>query len=277
MSSKIREALYELEVCTLNVANLICIFLKTQKTYPQMSDIIKQAAFKLYLVLKGKVDSSHGIHHANAVLGHAQKALKYQKEPMTSDQILAVQLAALLHDGDDGKFFKDTNNSETILNELVTCEVRDLVLHMINLVSCSKNGNSKEGVEFEWMLYPRYADRLEALGEIGIWRCWQYTQHVKRPVVSPDTTFAKSLEELELSAPASKFENYVSKQGKVGSSSFIDHFYDKLLHICNLGENPYFKEEAAKRKLIMQDFLIDFGQNEKVNQAFINKLVDKFQ
>ena len=242
-----------------------------------MSGIIEDAYSKLVEVLDGKVDAAHGIDHAAMVLVHAQEALREYKGAISGDEMIAVQLAALLHDADDGKFFKGTRNAETILEKVAEPHVGELALRMINLVSCSKNGNSKEGVEHEWMLYPRHADRLEAIGEIGIWRCWQYTEHVKRPIAAPDTPLAKNLKEVEEIAPFSRFENYVNKQGKVGSSSFIDHFYDKLLHICDLGDNPYFKDAAVIKKKIMQDFLIDFGQNGKVNEEFIGRLSDKFR
>lgn len=241
-----------------------------------MSKILQEVISELESVLQGKVDSAHGIDHSVVVLSHVEKALEHCTEPLTEDEKLAVLLAALLHDADDRKFFQGTNNAENILSKCVEPHVGKLALYMINLVSCSKNGNSKEGVEYDWMLYPRYADRLEALGEIGIWRCWQYTSHVKRPVFTETTERAQTREELQKIANADRFRNYVEKRGKVGSSSFIDHFYDKLLHISDCGENPYFKNEVEQRIRIMEDFLIDFGQRGEINSEMINRLSDKF-
>ncbi len=48
-------------------------------------------------------------------------------------------------------------------------EFVDLVLEMISLVSCSKNVDSLPPTVGEtWKLIPRYADRLEAIGEPGL-------------------------------------------------------------------------------------------------------------
>jgi len=54
---------------------------------------------------------------------------------------------------------------------------------MISYVSFSDNGNTipdraHKSPEFLW---PRYSDRLEAIGAIGAVRCWQYNEEVKRP------------------------------------------------------------------------------------------------
>jgi len=234
-----------------------------------MSGQLKEATAKLEQILEGKVDRAHGIDHAVSVLGHAEGAIEHHPGELTEQQKLAIKLAALLHDADDGKFFKDSRNAEEILKSIVDEPTRELTMKLINLVSCSKNGNSK--AEEEWMLYPRYADRLEAIGEIGIWRCWQYTLHVKRPAYTIETERAQSLEELHRIASKERFEYYVSKQGKVGSSSFIDHFYDKLLHISDLGENPYFVKEAARRHKVMEEFLLDFGRQGEINHALIKE------
>ena len=236
----------------------------------RMSQIIEKAVELLDQVLQEKVDPAHGIKHAIAVLGHVDKAVQFSSGPLTAQEVLAIRLAALLHDADDTKFFKDTHNAEDILNSLVEPEIKELTMKMINLVSCSKNGNSV--VEPEWLLYPRYADRLEAIGEIGIWRCWQYTKYVDRPLFVPGTKRARSFEELNEIASKDRFEKYVAAKGKIGSSSFIDHFYDKLLHISDLGTNSYFMMEAKKRHRIMEAFLLGFGVTGHVYEAAIEKM-----
>src|SRR5665648_164860 len=87
-------------------------------------------------ILQGKVDYSHGIEHALAVLNHAEEALKVTDHKLTGDEILAIRLAALLHDADDRKYFpanKDYQNARTVL-ESHKEEVRELVLRMIDAV-----------------------------------------------------------------------------------------------------------------------------------------------
>ena len=61
---------------------------------------------------------------------------------------------------------------------------------MISLVSAAKNGNEvnercKESPEF---LYPRYCDRLESLGRVGIARCYLYNLNkTNKPIFSHNT------------------------------------------------------------------------------------------
>lgn len=243
--------------------------------------LIEEASRGLSKILEGKVDSSHGLDHALIVVGHVEEALKELTTPLSEDIVLAIKLAALLHDADDRKFFstsRELMNARQILDPLeISPETFDLVLKMIDLVSCSKNGNSREGVGEEWMLYPRFADRLEALGEIGLVRCWFYTYHVGRPLFTEETVRPKSLEELRQVASPERFNRYVSMKGKVDSVSFIDHFYDKLLHIGEVGSNLYFKKEATLRLRIMEEFLIKFGQTGQIDEVYLQKLADKYK
>ena len=230
---------------------------------------------------EAKVTPCHGIEHALIVVRHVEAALEAQPEPLSDEQRLAIKLAALIHDADDRKFFptsKELTNARKVLSSIPISEgVSELVLKMIGLVSCSKNGNSKEGVEHEWMLYPRFADRLEAIGEIGIVRCWVYTYHVNRPLFTSETPRPKTSEELQAVASLDRFAHYVSAQGKVGSSSFIDHFYDKLFHIGEVGSNPYFVKEARRRLKIMEDFIFKFGQTGEIDEEHLRSLAVQYQ
>lgn len=49
-------------------------------------------------------------------------------------------------------------------------------------------------------------------------------------------------------------------KNKGRSESFIDHFYDKLLHIecpSSAADNKFFREEYARRKTELEDFLLE--------------------
>lgn len=251
-----------------------------EKVIMNPDKLISLAARHLEKILEGKVDPCHGIEHAMIVVGHVDKALKQMASPLSANRKLAIKLAALLHDADDRKFFstsKELTNAREVLAHLqLPPEMVDVILKMINLVSCSKNGNSRDGVEEEWMLYPRFADRLEALGEIGLVRCWIYTYHVSRPLFTDETPRPKSLEELRKVASPDRFAHYVTQKGKVGSSSFIDHFYDKLLHIGDVGSNPYFVGEAKVRLKVMEEFLLKFGQTGQVDEVYLQELANKY-
>ena len=125
----------------------------------------------------------------------------------------------------------------------------ELVIKIIDLVSYSKNKNSV--VKPEWHLIVRLCDRLEAMGEIGIVRCWQYTKHKKRPLYLPSTPRVTNLYDLQ---------KVVENRDEYDQSdSMIDHFYDKILLLNVESNNPYIKNEANVRHKIAQDFVLDFG------------------
>lgn len=232
----------------------------------------------LNYILAKRVDTSHGIEHALEVLYHVIKALDYLHIPdyLKRD----IQLAAFLHDGDDPKYFPenvDYENARYVLKQLEGINNSNIesIVHMISIVSCSKNGDVK--AEHEWMLYPRYADRLEAIGEIGIVRCYLYNLVVDRPLFTEDTLRATTIEELREVASIERYNNYIQLKGKVGKSTLIDHFYDKLLHFTEFGDNQYFISESNNRMKIMQDFVLDFGKTGTIDIEYILSLKEKYK
>ena len=115
---------------------------------------------------------------------------------LKDDQTLALRLAALLHDADDRKYFTQTNpdlkyeNAVQIVKDVTdNIQVVDQVCEMISYVSASGNGNSvpQSCVEKPYLLWPRWSDRLEAIGTIGMVRCYQYNTECGAPL-SCDTT-----------------------------------------------------------------------------------------
>ncbi len=207
------------------------------------------------LLETAQIDVGHGIDHAEIVLEHANKALEYEDIPEPNQE--AIRLAALLHDADDEKFFPDNTdyqNTRKILKQIGTdTELTGLVIKMIGLVSCSKNRNNS--VKPSWLLIPRFADRLEAMGRIGIVRCWQYTKYKKRPMFFDSTQRSQSFRELMEIATPKRFAKYTGK-----SESMIDHFYDKLLHLIDMDTpNDYLRQEAQQCHLILVNFCIEVG------------------
>ena len=208
--------------------------------------IIETATLLLRNVLRGKVDAAHGINHARAVLHHANKALEY--ESISKKNGLNVQLASLLHDADDSKFFKNSTNASNILVQLnIPKHDRIVILHMIDQVSCSKNKNnlptSIDGVlqADRFHLIPRWCDRLEAMGEIGCSRTMVYSEARNRLDFVHDTCLPLTLEDLYKAASIERFNTYKK------SKSFLDHYYDKILHLKVNTNNPYLDKEMAYR------------------------------
>jgi uncharacterized protein len=223
-----------------------------------------------------KVDEGHGISHICAVLKHVDSALleRTAGPGLTDFEVLAVRCAAILHDVDDHKFFdsSDTFSNASFLlnqiNELSTLvldqpfqELENLVKTMIGLVSCSTNGNSNPLKYPDWMLYPRIADRLEAIGEIGITRALQYGEYRNRLMYDEHTERVTSIEELNRLANKERFDRYLAGER---SETTIGHFYDKIVHIGDYTEfgvrNPYFDRVAAARKKQVEEWLLKFWQ-----------------
>lgn len=229
--------------------------------------------YKLNIILSThNVCLSHGITHAIAVMNHAENALNQAENTLNQatfkfDEKIkrCVKLAALLHDADDRKFFPNNQNYENlrqILDDLPSDEV-ELIIRMVSLVSSSKNGDRipEDAIKNEWLLYPRYADRLEAIGIIGIERCYQYALTSKNPFYISTTPFVTTEEELWNVANIERYNRYTGF-----SDSMIDHYYDKLLRASKFPiRNKYFDKETEIRRKPLIDFIFMFGRNKKIS------------
>lgn len=135
-----------------------------------------------------------------------------------------VLLAALLHDVDDHKLFDNENNANARMflekQELSTEEIEQ-ICNIINNVSFSKNrGKRPESIEGKIV---QDADRLDALGAIGIAR-----------------TFA-----------------YGGKNGRSLEDS-LQHFHDKLLLLMDEMNTDEAKKMAAVRHEYLEGFIEEF-------------------
>ena len=145
------------------------------------------------------IDASHGEAHALRVLYHATEAVACVGNAAVAawgtDVVLAVLLAALLHDVDDRKYFQSVDdgsdpypNARRILTSIdhLSADTINATLAMIALVSCSANGNTVPAdiaaTGRHHYLIPRWSDRLEAVGAVGVVRCYQYTVAKGQPL-----------------------------------------------------------------------------------------------
>ena len=204
------------------------------------NEIIEAATAGLkYLCDQHQIDASHGIDHALAVLTHLNAALDESSFEISEGRKLAMRLAALLHDADDRKYFGKTktvscaNARKLMLEAGAISDVIEDAVAMIELVSCSANGNScpPAAEAHPELLWPRWADRLEAVGEIGIARCYAYNKHDGTTPLAIDTTpRATTADEVLALATPERFDAYQASGG--GSASMLDHYYDKLLQVA---------------------------------------------
>jgi uncharacterized protein len=211
-----------------------------------------------------KIPDHHGATHAFTVVAHACLAVCDFK--LDEWEQISVLLAAALHDVDDRKFTKskDLNGARRILLA-INFPRSELVLEMIRLVSCSKNGNTVEAGRPLWHYIPRDADRLEAIGRVGIKRAHDTTvEFAERGMAqtafwTESTPRCQTREELERVATPERLETYHRQGGY--STSLIDHVYDKLLHIHRLSSgSPTLQKMADERHGIMVEFVLEFGR-----------------
>ncbi len=227
------------------------------------------------ILTNANVCKSHGISHALAVLAHSTKALESHEYGISETDKLAVNLASLLHDADDRKFFPSNTNYEN-LRQIISDQpeqVINLTIRMVQLVSSSANADSvpPDVIGKEWMLIPRFADRIEAIGLVGVERCYQYNKTKAQPLYLPETPRTKSEEEIWTEATIARYNSYVGK-----SKSMMCHYYDKLLRL-GLFEtvNPYLYKISRERNSITVKFVLHFASLENLTESNIEKWIVK--
>jgi len=195
----------------------------------------------------------HGWEHISRVQSNAEQAVASEPD-LTEDQKAVVIVAALLHDADDPKVFpgsEDYANARRILVEVdFPADLQELVMNSIKLVSCSTQNWANAHVPHQrWMLIPRDADRLDAVGAQGVRRCLEYAG-TSRAMFGPQTPLPLGKDEILPWATQERFEAY--KAG-AKSQSTLDHFFDKLLHLrCDDSGNPYLTGQGL---IAMQEML----------------------
>lgn len=151
-------------------------------------------------------------------------------------------------------------------------EFNNLVLEIISLVSCRDNHHSTLPEDERWKLLLRDADRSQAIGEVGIARCYIYTLDSGNPLFTTSTLRCQTHEDLLAVATPQRFAQY---QGS--SESFISHFYDKLLHLDKVSsDDDYFQTKMQSAMTVVKDFILDFGQNGYLDVIYLESLVEKY-
>lgn len=205
-----------------------------------MEEIINRAKAFAYEIHQEDI-SGHDWYHIKRVYKNAELiANEY-----SNCNKLVVLLAALLHDIADKKMSKHEQLSirlQRFLDELsIAEEEKQMVLETISSVSFSEN---KEIVplSIEAQIV-QDADRLDAIGAIGIARTFTYGGSIGQPMYDPEILVRDSV---------------TLKQYREEKSTTINHFYEKLLLIKNLLNTPKAKELALKKHERMEQFLEDF-------------------
>lgn len=162
--------------------------------------------------------------------------------------ILVVNLAALLHDIADPKFHKGDEDlgPQRAENHLRTLEVEPVTIkHVIEIIRNMSFKNTFDKVSHESieMDIVRDADRLDAIGAIGVARTFNYGGYKGSEIYNPDI------------APL----EYKSKdEYKNSNSTTINHFYEKLLKLKDLMQTETGKMLAVQRHTFMEQYLQQF-------------------
>lgn len=162
--------------------------------------------------------------------------------------LLVVQLAALLHDIADSKFH---NGNETIGPQKATDFLRSqnvdklVIDHVVNIIKniSFKGGNFETTFASPELNVVQDADRLDAIGAVGIARTFNYGGFKNRALYDP-------------SIPPKL--NMTKEEYKNATAPTINHFYEKLLLLTEKMHTATAKKIALKRHQFMEDYLEQF-------------------
>ena len=190
---------------------------------------------QLVKAIYDNMDASHDFQHIERVLMNAEAIL--QTEPTANEKI--VKLAVYLHDVSDPKYAADKSDEQRILQELqLTDEEIEHIQAVIASVSFN-GGNELEAETLEAKIV-RDADRLDAIGAVGIARTFAYGGAKGR----------KLYDDAEEAREDMSVEEYRAK-----STASVTHFYEKLLLLKELMVTSKGKEMAEDRHQFMVLFL----------------------
>ena len=190
---------------------------------------------ELVITIYNNMDASHDYQHIERVYKNAETIL--QSEPQADVQI--VRLAVLLHDVSDAKYTQTKEAEERILQKLdLTDEQRQHIRDIIASVSFN-GGNELQAKTIEAKIV-RDADRLDAIGAVGIARTFAYGGAKGR----------KLYDDAEEARANMSVEQYRTK-----STASVTHFYEKLLLLKDLKKKKKGKQMAEERHAFMVSFL----------------------
>lgn len=202
--------------------------------------IINDAIFYVKSIFQNDY-SGHDYFHTLRVYRMATKIAEQENA-----NLLIVQLAALLHDVDDIKLSPETyaNKDRAVAflkKHCVSDSVIRTIIDIIGEVSYKgKDSTVPKTVEGKCV---QDADRLDAIGAIGIARAFAYGGNHNRVIYDPDI---KPLMDMN----ADEYQKHVS--------TTVNHFYEKLFLLKDLMNTDTAKSIAGQREDYMKGYVSEF-------------------
>lgn len=198
--------------------------------------------------MKGN-DASHDASHVWRVRDLALSLAREEGLASNPDSMEIVELAALLHDIGDYKYLRDLSDEKMVENFLEDEGLEESkkmrILNIIKKMGFKDEIAGLANAEFS----PEFgvvqdADRLDAIGAIGIARCFTFGGSRNRvlhdPAIKPRSDVSK--------------EQYMKKE----EQTTVNHFHEKLLKLKDLMKTEAGRRRAEKRHKFMEEFLKEF-------------------
>jgi uncharacterized protein len=206
----------------------------------------KDIVSKTITFVKEKLKNAEGGHDWFHIERVYKNALQIAKEEVCNETI--VELGALLHDIADSKFHNgdEAVGPETarvfLESEGVEEEVTSHVIKIIENISY-KGGNFEKKFSSIELDIVQDADRLDALGAIGIARTFNYGGFKNRALYDPNI------------APNLKM---TKEEYKKSDAPTLNHFYEKLFLLKDKMNTATGKQIALERHRFMETFIAQF-------------------
>lgn len=196
--------------------------------------------------VKEKLEGAEGGHD----WFHIERVWKLSNKIAATEtcNVAVVELSALLHDIADPKFHEGDEtlalkiSNEFLQNQNVPKEIIVQVLFVIKNISFKNRGEVPKVLPIELQIV-QDADRLDAIGAIGIARTFNFGGFKNNLMYHPDL-------------PPKL--NQTKEEYKKSTGTTINHFYEKLLLLKDLMNTKTGKNLAENRHQLMLDFLAQF-------------------
>lgn len=203
-------------------------------------EILNKIKLRVFNLLKDE-GTGHDYFHIERVVNNTKKIIAHEN----CDKFYAI-LLAYLHDVGDYKLHNGVDKTQEVVKDILAPLIQDdnyiqQVIEDIHLIGY-KGGLNEKSDKIEVQIV-QDADRIDAIGAIGIARSFAYGGKKERLLYDPSF----------------KPENFKNVEDyKNSKAPTIQHFYDKLLKLKDQMNTKTGKSIAEERHLFMETFLAQF-------------------